>query len=597
MYYSQMEKKREKTMEKQKVKENMRPLFRIIFSQVFCTAIVMIVTGLAVVTVILSQYILDQLGQNRLDVLSQIASQNKVIKSVSAHVTDELVDRIQLRYVQGEPLSDVIQSELEKTQQLFNQYEMNTTIDIVITNTKERFSTSREDKQEPLKQLTSSYWYLNLVSGENDKVWNLRLLDIEDAASSVLSYGRVMWDKGGKVACVIMTNTSQRMLYDSYGSLVDQDNIIYIVDQNGVFISHTNPGLVGFSMYHMASRQEQLHQNSTKVVKKRNGSYLVSQYYDPETGWTIIEEMKTNLIFLNYKDIVLRVSGIIFLFVMLAVLVSYVTSKKISQPLMALEKRMEQVRQDNLEEIVTQDAYLEVYRLSLTFNEMLARIRQLIDDIKTQEKEKNAIEFDFLQAQINPHFLHNTLLGIKTLVLTGKNDRAQDMIAALIAILKNPIYAERDLCPLREEISYVCQYVTLMEYRYGRTFNLTCYIAPELEDFLVPPMILQPLAENAIFHGLSMLEEEAFLSVSAFYSQGKIVLQVDDNGDGMTPQQLENIWNASDHSRGLNGISMKNVRSRIRYTYGANSDIRVESELHHGTTVRIFISQEQEGER
>ena len=108
-------------------------------------------------------------------------------------------------------------------------------------------------------------------------------------------------------------------------------------------------------------------------------------------------------------------------------------------------------------------------------------------------------------------------------------------------------------------------------------------------------MIVQPLVENAIFHGLSMLETEAVLAIDVFRTQEQIVLQVSDNGEGMTKQQLQNIWNPSDQRKGFNRISMKNIRSRIQYVYGTGAVITVESEPHKGTNVRIIVTLNGEG--
>lgn len=577
------------------MKKSMQPLFQIIFSRVFCAAIVMVMIGLSIVSIILSQYVLKQFGKNRLDVLSQIASQNQVVKNVSASVTDSLTENLGRAISEEGSFESAVQVEMAAAQKIFDEYGMDTTIDIVKTETKDRYSTSSINKKEPTQQLISSYWYINLATQKVDRTWNLRLLDQDDAYSSVLAYGRTLCDENGQVVCVIIANTAQRMLYDSYQTLDRMDSQIYIVDESGTIISHTNAGLIGFSLYYMGAQKDNLQKNSTGIEKKRNGYYLVSQYFDAATQWTVIEEMKVDLILLSYQDIFLQVSGIVLFFMLLAILLSYMTSLKISRPLMALEKRMSRVHQDNLEEMTEQNAYLEVYWLSRTFNSMIVRIRELIEDIKTQEKRRNATEFNFLQAQINPHFLHNTLIGIKALILTGRNDRAQQMISALIAILKNPIHASHELQPLRCEMEYVRQYVVLMECRYGRDFHLTCRIEQDLEDFLIPPMIVQPLVENAIFHGLSMLEEEALLEIDVFRTQGEIVLQVSDNGEGMTEQQLRSIWTPTDQRKGFNRISMNNIRSRIQYVYGAGAEIKVESALHRGTKVQIVMTLDREG--
>ncbi len=243
-----------------------------------------------------------------------------------------------------------------------------------------------------------------------------------------------------------------------------------------------------------------------------------------------------------------------------------------------------------------QNQFYEVRVLSVTYNAMIQRIIKLISQIKEEESEKRRIEFDFLQAQINPHFLHNTLLGIKSLVSLGKQQQAVKMLEAFISLLKQPMKASQNDHSLSEEISHVLQYVSIMQFRYGTEYPILIQVEEGLENFPVPKLILQPLVENAIFHGISEMEGEGKITITAETFRNRIIISVEDNGEGMTQEQIDRMW-SSDHpfrSSMNNSIGLANVRSRIRFVYGPSSGIEVQSALGKGTRVSIVIVREEE---
>lgn len=290
-------------------------------------------------------------------------------------------------------------------------------------------------------------------------------------------------------------------------------------------------------------------------------------------------------------------AAILLTAILLALWMSFRTARTISRPLAAMATRMEKSRETgSLEPVMVEARYIEILQLSQRFNRLLERIRQLIAEMKAEEEEKRRIEFDFLQAQINPHFLHNTLLCIKSLVITGRNQDAEQMLSAFMALLRMPIAAGKQSHALREEIEYIRQYVTVMEYRYGEKFPLTVFLDDALLDFEVPRMMLQPLVENAIFYGISAMEGRGQLCITASQVGPRILLTVEDNGSGMTPEQIEHIWNPEKRKRrSLNSIGLRNVLSRIRYMFGPESAIKIESRPGLGTIICIMIEQKGDG--
>lgn len=571
-------------------------LYTIIFNRVFLVSILTVIIGLAVISGTAFSRLIQEIGASRLDILRQIASQNQVIKSVSTSVTDDVYDVLASDYAAG-MRDDAFRTAVRKTitdaQKTFDRYGMESSIDVVLGNADSRISSGRE-LREPLQQLLHSYWYMNLTSGQSGNGWSMRFLQSEESSSAVLSYGRVLRGGQGEPVCSIVVNTSQNMVFKNYVDALRSDNRLYIVDEQGIIVSHSNAALVGFALYHMDGAKTGMQPDGSQVEQRRGGRVLVTRYYDPMTRWTIVEELSIGSILASYEDVLLFAVAVLLLAVGTALLLSYVTARMIARPLLLLTARMEQFRDERLEIMPEQRQYYEVQALSRTFNRMIGRIRELVQEIKHEEREKRSIEFDFLQAQINPHFLHNTLFSIKSLIALGRYAQAEDMLGAFIGLLKMPIAADHKDHALHDEIEYIRHYITLMEYRYGMPFPLTVYMEAGMEEFRVPQLILQPLIENAIFHGLSEKEEDGCIVIVAGHSAGHIVLRVEDNGDGMTEEQVKRFWDPERRRSSLNGISLRNVQSRVQYVYGPESHIAIESTPGEGTAVTIVIVERKE---
>lgn len=574
-------------------------LYSIIFQRVFLLSIVIVLAGLMAAFYVFYNHFIDEIGKSRLDILKQIASLNQVVKSVTSSVADDLYadlyNEVQSSSFDRMTFEMKMRGRVKATKAVFDRYSMDTSVDVVMRDTGARYSSSTE-MSEPSDQLLKSYWYTNLISGVSDKSWSMRIFQSPESESVVLSYGRVLRGTDGRVLCTIIANTSQNMVYKNYSDALRAGNRLYIVDENGIIISHSNPALIGFALYHMEGMEDKLHKSQYSVQKSLNHSMLVSSYYSPDTKWTIIEEVQLYSIVQAYQSVLILMGLFILAGVLLAVALSYTTARIITKPLTLLSERMMENQGEKLEKIQIQNQFYEVRVLSVTYNAMIQRIIKLISQIKEEESEKRRIEFDFLQAQINPHFLHNTLLGIKSLVSLGKQQQAVKMLEAFISLLKQPMKASQNDHSLSEEISHVLQYVSIMQFRYGTEYPILIQVEEGLENFPVPKLILQPLVENAIFHGISEMEGEGKITITAETFRNRIIISVEDNGEGMTQEQIDRMW-SSDHSFRSsmnNSIGLANVRSRIRFVYGPSSGIEVQSALGKGTRVSIVIVREEE---
>jgi len=231
-------------------------------------------------------------------------------------------------------------------------------------------------------------------------------------------------------------------------------------------------------------------------------SHMVLQNKIDSLGWSVIclipYDYLDNEAYMNFRNMLLLLCCIC-----VAMIIGIeMFSRRISKPLTELVNAMNLVKEGNLNVEVKNESRDEIGQVTRNFNVMLSQIRQLIENVKNKEKEKRKAELSALRAQINPHFLSNTLNTVRCLAHTQKAFNIENLLVALIELLHVSMDISEDFIPISKEISYVRSYMEIMSYRDYGSFNIICEVEPELEDSMVPKLILQPLVENALIHGL-----------------------------------------------------------------------------------------------
>jgi two-component system sensor histidine kinase YesM len=219
---------------------------------------------------------------------------------------------------------------------------------------------------------------------------------------------------------------------------------------------------------------------------------------------------------------------------------------------------------------------------------MLGRIDRLIHErYRTQLVLKEA-EFRSLQAQINPHFLYNTLESINWLAQLRRADDIAGMVQALGAILRASIDRNAVLIGLRDELELLRSYVLIQRVRYGARLRVDIEVPEGCADVTIPRLTLQPLVENAIKYGLERSSRPCRVVVSAVADDGQVRVAVRDNGPGMSEDLVRRLLRGKIAPRG-SGIGIKNIHERLRSLYGARGVLAIESRLRKGTTVTITL--------
>lgn len=309
-------------------------------------------------------------------------------------------------------------------------------------------------------------------------------------------------------------------------------------------------------------------------------------------GWEIAGIINKKKLF-GETNIILLTSLISLMFIFIVSFVcAVIISKTVTHPISELITLMRQVENGNLQvrmEVNTQD---EIGKLGNSFNIMVKRIKYLLSSIYNDQIKLRAVELTALQAQINPHFLYNTLESINWLARYRKNDQIIKMISALTTFFRMGINRGENIISVSEEISHVKSYLTIQHMRYANSFDYKIEIPEKVLSYYTVKLILQPIVENAIYHGVKMRKKRGLVVIRAEETVDSLFFIVEDNGPGMDPMMIEQ-FNSKNPEKlrktDSSSYGLKNVRDRIRVFFGKEYGLHFSSSSGRGTRVVIHI--------
>ncbi|WP_332455176.1 histidine kinase [Paenibacillus crassostreae] len=363
----------------------------------------------------------------------------------------------------------------------------------------------------------------------------------------------------------------------------------YIIDSAGNIIYHPQQQLIYAGLKY---------ENIEPVFEYAYGSYLDTstpeqRYITVRTAkpidWKIVGVAYPDEIVTTKSDLQVFIFWFLSLVIIVVLVVSIFVSAKISQPIRRLEKAVKLVGQGDFNTPIDVKGAYEVEQLSKRFNFMLRRIRQLMGQIIHEQEAKRKSELDVLQAQINPHFLYNTLNSVIRLVERGKNEDVVTAITSLSKFFRISLSKGKNVITVEEELEHVRNYLIIQKIRYKSKFNYTMEVQKEALTCTTLKLIVQPIVENAIYHGIELMPDEGSIRIAVKLEDEKIMISVTDNGLGMTTQVMEQLLTIGVKNSNGSGVGVKNVHERIQLYYGKGYGLTFQSELEEGTTVTITI--------
>lgn len=358
---------------------------------------------------------------------------------------------------------------------------------------------------------------------------------------------------------------------------------VFLVDVNGKIIYHPQQQMIYAGM-----KEEDVDfiSASSDGVFQYSGEIVMSISSLKETDWRTVGISYLQDAKETTNDII---SNLVIVFIMVfAVIIVIAASiaKYISRPIGRIVSVMENAEESQFTKIIREDAYDEVLRLSNSYNEMTQRIQALMEQIKREQRELRKTEIRALQAQINPHFLYNTLDSILWMCEKGNSQGAVQMVSSLSTLFRISLNRGREIVTIREELSHAENYLLIQAIRYRDQFSYKIDAAEHLCDRKVPKMMIQPFLENAIYHAFGPAYKGR-IEIRVMEREGKILIEVEDNGVGMSEEIVEKINMGEISSK--SGIGISNVRSRIQIYFGREYGVTIKSVPDQGTCIQIWI--------
>lgn len=394
---------------------------------------------------------------------------------------------------------------------------------------------------------------------------------------------RIRQADGTERIVVLDSRFSQIASYvDTVG--VGSHGYCFIMDQDGTIIYHPQQQLI------FAGLKEE---NTQKMTAHSDGSYeenglIYTIRTRKGSSWRIVAvSFVDELIEDRLKDCLLLLAGLLLLVLAATIVSSVVLSRYISRPIHSLNKAMGEF-EANAEGFSYEPVYgsLEVTSLSNAFGHLVIRIQELMNQVRNEEIVLRKTELRALQAQINPHFLYNTLDSIAWMCEEGRTKDAVEMVNALARLFRISISKGHELIPVEKEVEHAKSYLQIQKFRYKNQFQYSFEVQESCLHYYCNKITLQPIIENAIYHGLNRMIDEGFIEIRIFEDGDDVVFTVEDNGVGMTKEQCESILHKEVKGQ-TGGIGIKNVNDRVKIYFGEQYGMTIESELDEGTKVSI----------
>lgn len=368
------------------------------------------------------------------------------------------------------------------------------------------------------------------------------------------------------------------------------NSYVFIIDELGRIVYHPKQQLL-YNGLTDEKIQELLHADSSYFVTdegKESKLYTVS--VSEKTNWRVVGVAYVSELMKNKKETQTLYVISAGLLLCGAVLLAAIFAQQLTKPIKELKNSMKEVERGNFADAcvrVTLDN--EIGSLSNSFNNMTVRIQQLMEQNTYEQEQKRKSELKALRSQINPHFLYNTLDSIIWMAEGGKNREVVLMISALSKLLRQSISNDNEQILLEKEIEYTECYLTIQKMRYKDKLEYEIEVEPDIRKEKIINLILQPLVENAIYHGIKYKGTKGLIRIIGYGEGDHIVLKVIDDGIGMDEETVRDIFDKSEKRERAGGVGAHNVRTRIRLYYGEEYGLYFKSSLGGGTEAVIVI--------
>ena len=427
-------------------------------------------------------------------------------------------------------------------------------------------------------------WYIESIHNTMPVLTGARMQSFSsDKDNWVISVSTEITGDSGDNLGVLLMDMEYSVIEDHLRSLdLGREGYVYLLNDKGEPVYHKDTSY--FSDPDKLAQLLEIQSAGDGYDKASN--LLTCQTQIEKTGWTMVGVVSLDTLKMLERQLfeaVLLTGGLLFIAVLL---IGILFTRRLSTPMADLERGMNEI--EKLAEVrIRKNSFYEVELLAGNYNRMIHRIRILMDEISDKEKTLRHAELNALVSQINPHFLYNTLDTIVWMAEFNDSTRVIALTKSLAAFFRLSLSGGRELITVGDELEHVRQYLYIQKERYGDKLNYTIHAPEEVLDYTVPKIILQPIAENSIYHGIKPLDRPGQITITVQEEGEKLIFTVSDNGAGCRPDAA-----VADTPSLPGKVGLKNVDERLKLYYGPGYGVTIHSAPGAGCRVELTVGKQ-----
>ncbi|GKX28576.1 histidine kinase [Vallitalea longa] len=539
----------------------------------------------------------NKIANNKIDIITyNIGTEVKNVKNLHNDITHDLKIRPLLyqasdRKYHSKELMNSLSRELinykQKTPYIVNMFYVNSQNDIIdplynldyynkiIINNKE-FEQYKKDKYRAKFSNPTFYPIKNNTTKDN-----------------IIYYGQVYEEDNYRLIGYLIINLKIEFLFSEIKDFCEEAfDETYIINENDEIIYSTGNNEMQDSIKDINKPV-----NNKKYFYNNQKKYFAyERQIDEYPLWRLVGINKYSTVMSNLTNLYKVVISIGLISIIIIIFVSFFIAKRITIPILNVSRAMKKFENLQWPVVIEPKSHDELRTLVSGFNKMVVNTKNLTYEIEKETEERRKVELDslkfqleLLQSQINPHFIHNTLNSMQYLALKDGAHDVREMIQSLNLLLRASMSVGIEIVPLQQELKYLGGYINIQKNRFEDRFDFREDIDGDIENVKVPKLILQPLVENALYHGILPKEEKGSITVYITVDES-VVFKIIDNGVGMDDDELKNIYNVNKTKKGgYNHIGLNNVNERLKLYYGNDCTLNISSDLGVGTCVIFEI--------
>ena len=591
-------------MSEKKTRFTILSLFKSVRTTMLCLFSLLIIITTVIFMLISVDYTKRTILENSTDYTSRLVRQ--VNRDIDSYI--DYMENISSLIIQGGDVQKYLfikmpRGDMEETyDRIVTQFNtvVETRQDIsniaVVTPERNYIINDGTDKLNENVSLEEVEWYREALEGDGSILTASHVQHvIRNNYKWVVTLGKGIKDpRTGKNGGVFFIDLNYKLLKDlCENNSLATNSYVFIVDESGKIIYHPKQQLL-YNGLKTEKISEVLSCGSDGYFivdeKGKDAEKLYTVSVSEKTGWRVVGVADISELMKNKKETeyIYMVTAAVLLCI--AMILANFFATAITRPIKELKDSMKEVEKGNFHTDVVIRADSEIDSLGNSFNLMTARIRQLVDQNIYEQEEKRKSELKALRSQINPHFLYNTFDSIIWMAEGGKNREVVRMTSALARLLRQSISNDNERIPLEKEVDYAGSYLTIQKMRYKDKLEYEIEVEEDIRKEEIINLILQPLVENAIYHGIKPVDDrKGHVVISGTRLADQVLLVVEDDGIRMTPEELDHLNTTIGILVNDGSYGVKNVHQRLSVRYGAGYGLHYASNDAGGVTVTVRL--------